>query len=110
MQLARLTSSEIRVELVTKGEVPVLPVEVQGELLRIAQECITNVMKHAQARRAELNLGVASGQLHLCVADDGVGFDPDERNEGFGILSMGERAKRIGARVLVRRTPGLGAR
>jgi signal transduction histidine kinase len=110
IQLARLASGEIRAELVTKGEIPVLPVETQGELLRIAQECVTNVMKHAQARRVEVNVGVASGHVHLCVADDGVGFDPEERHEGFGILGMRERAERIGAQFLVVSTPGLGSR
>jgi signal transduction histidine kinase len=110
VQLARLKGGEVRAELVTKGEMPALPVETQGELLRIVQECVTNVMKHAQARRVELNVRVTDGQMHLCVADDGIGFDPDERHEGFGMLGMRERAERVGARFLVASTPGVGSR
>jgi signal transduction histidine kinase len=109
MQLARFASSGIRAELATKGEIPVLPVETQSELLRIAQECITNVMKHAHPRCVELNLGVTSEHVHLSVADDGVGFDPHEHHEGFGILGMRERAERIGAQFLVASTPGVGS-
>lgn len=110
MQLARLNGGEITAELLVRGEIPPLAVEPQGELLRIAQECITNVIKHAQAKRVELTLSFAADELHLCVADDGIGFDPDERHEGFGMLGMRERADRIGARFVVASTHGLGSR
>src|SRR5882672_1369432 len=80
------------------------------ELLRIAQECITNVIKHAQARKVELSLTFSADRVHLCVADDGVGFDPEARHEGYGMLGMRERAERIGARLLVASTQGLGSR
>ncbi|HYS11896.1 MAG TPA: histidine kinase [Burkholderiaceae bacterium] len=110
MQVARLSSSDIVAELVTKGEPPLIPLESQGELLRIAQECITNVIKHAQARKVELSLTFSADRVHLCVADDGVGFDPEARHEGYGMLGMRERAERIGARLLVASTQGLGSR
>ena len=87
-----------------------LPREAQGELLRIAQECITNAMKHAQAQQVEVSLAFTPEGVTLAVADDGIGFDPDGHHEGFGLLGMRERAQRIGARLVVTSVPGQGTR
>jgi signal transduction histidine kinase len=87
-----------------------LPGEVESELLRIAQEGVTNVLKHAGAQHVELNLVFDPGALRLSIVDDGVGFDPRQRHDGFGLLGMRERAERIGARLLVVSTPAGGTR
>lgn len=92
------------------GEKVGLPEEVENELLRIAQECMTNVVKHAGAQHVEIKLVFGSDTVSLSVADDGTGFDPLDHHDGFGLLGMRERAERIGARLLVSSRPGLGTR
>lgn len=92
------------------GERVALPEEVENELLRIAQECMTNVLKHAGAQHAEIKLVFGNDTVSLSVADDGTGFDPHEHHDGFGLVGMHERAERIGARLLVSSRPGLGTR
>lgn len=110
VQVQRMAASGTVARLVTRGEAPRLPRETQGELLRIAQECITNAMKHAKAQQVEVELAFDPDAVSLCVSDDGIGFDPDARHEGFGLLGMRERAERIGARLLVSSTRGQGSR
>jgi signal transduction histidine kinase len=79
---------------------------------RVAQEALTNVARHAHARRVLVRLRVREGILHLVVGDDGVGFDPEGtlrrggQDEGMGLLGMRERAALCGGRVDVRSSPG----
>lgn len=85
-----------------------LPGDVEAELLRIAQESVTNVLKHAHASRVHLGIDYAPESVTLSIADDGSGFDTRARHEGFGLLGMRERAQRLGARLDIRSTPGAG--
>ena len=78
-----------------------LPAEVENELLRIAQECMTNILKHAKAEQVEIKLTFGPDTVSLSIADDGMGFDPRVHHDGFGLIGMRERAERIGARLLV---------
>jgi signal transduction histidine kinase len=109
-QVRRMEASGAHATLTTLGERIPLPREAEGELLRIAQECITNVLKHARAQRVEVTLAFGPEAVSLCVADDGVGFDPDAHHEGFGLIGMHERAARIGARLVASSTAGGGSR
>jgi PAS domain S-box-containing protein len=71
-------------------------------LFRIAQESLTNVARHARARRVDIDIDSDGTTLRLTVRDDGVGFDPvaaQERGGSFGLLGMRERALKIGARL-----------
>jgi signal transduction histidine kinase len=80
-----------------------LPSATEFQLLRIAQEALTNVRKHAGARRVSLEFRAEGGHAVLRVADDGIGFDPANlgRSESprFGLATMRERAESIGAEV-----------
>lgn len=108
-QVRRVDASGARGEFHTRGDRLPLPAEAESELLRIAQECITNVLKHAHAGRVELWLDYSHDALWLTVRDDGVGFDPGRPHDGFGMLGMRERAARIGATLSVTSQPGCGA-
>lgn len=94
---------------------PVQPrVEAGTHLLRIAQEALSNALRHAHARRIDLRLtNVASG-LRLTVVDDGAGFDVDassiDPERGFGLQSMRRRARAFGGRVDVSSRIGGGTR
>jgi signal transduction histidine kinase len=75
---------------------------VQAELLRIAQEALTNARKHADPTLVRVGVGRHDGALRLTVTDNGRGFDPEARGgSGYGLRSMHERAELIGARLSV---------
>jgi signal transduction histidine kinase len=67
-------------------------------LYRIAQEGLTNAIRHARARRVELSLVVDGGDVTLELRDDGLGIDPARVGEGFGTRGIQERASALGGR------------
>ncbi|QIG41609.1 sensor histidine kinase [Nocardioides anomalus] len=75
-----------------------LPAAVEVAAYRIAGEALTNVARHAQARRCTIRLAVEDGALLVEVADDGTGIAAD-REAGVGLLSLRERADELGGRV-----------
>jgi signal transduction histidine kinase len=84
-----------------------LPIAVEVELLRIVQEAITNVRRHAQATNLMLTVAVEPPAAYIRVVDDGRGLGPG-RADSFGITGMQERAARIGADVQVGDAPNGG--
>jgi ligand-binding sensor domain-containing protein/signal transduction histidine kinase len=80
-------------------------------LLRIGQEAITNVIKHADARSVRVDLIHEPHRTVLRVADDGCGFDPETatRMEGhFGLLGLRERVDKLGGQLVLQSAPGAG--
>ncbi len=77
-------------------------------LFRIAQECLTNAARHAQARRVVISCSRNHGVLHLCVSDDGRGFDVTSTPGGLGITGMRERAALLGGQLAITSQPGRG--
>ena len=90
--------------------------DVEAQLLRIVQEALTNVRKHAHARRARVSLEVVSDpsgpRLRATVADDGRGFDPARlpAEARFGLQTMRERAEAAGGRLEIEARNGQGTR
>jgi signal transduction histidine kinase len=77
-----------------------LPDEAETALYRIVQESLTNVVKHAQARRVSILLTRANGVVKAVVEDDGRGFDPERTNDGgHGLVGMRERLALLGGRL-----------
>jgi two-component system, NarL family, sensor kinase len=88
-----------------------LPLRVEVELFRIAQEALTNVRKHAHAHEVEVALRRRGPTLSLSVRDDGVGFlTRSAYPDRHGLLGMRERAKLLGGRVEIRSVLGNGTR
>lgn len=83
--------------------------EVESTLYRVAQESLTNIVKHAQARHVAVTLACRHGDLHLSIEDDGAGFDPSRHGGGWGLRGMAERARSIGGLLQVESSPGAGA-
>ena len=87
---------------------------VETECFRIAQEAMTNVVRHAQATTLRVELRHAEGRLHLTVRDNGVGFDVPAlrdaamRGASLGLLSMEERATLTGGGLEFNCLPGQG--
>lgn len=91
-----------------------LPAASEIQLMRIVQEALSNVRKHARAARATIRFEASADGLIVEVADDGQGFDPERiARTGwprFGLKTMGERAQAIGGRFEVASSPGQGTR
>jgi signal transduction histidine kinase len=88
-----------------------LPRETKDQILRIAQEAITNAVRHGRPANLAVHLTYEQGSVRLRVRDDGCGFDTEEasRNGGrFGLLGMRERAERLGGQLSVQSRKGEG--
>lgn len=87
-----------------------LAVRVENELLRVLQEALSNVAKHAEAHRVEVTWDVGGGVGTLVVADDGRGFDAARgvRDSAYGLVGMRERADVVGARLTIDSAVGKG--
>jgi signal transduction histidine kinase len=78
---------------------------IETACFRVAQEALTNVVRHARAATVRVHLQVETGFLHLVVSDDGIGFDPERlRTQGrsgasMGLLGMEERASLMRGRI-----------
>ena len=108
----RSAGLSVEITVATEGAQHALTDLVAGNLLLLAQEGITNALKHAQPARIELRLVFSEGTVTLVVRDDGVGFDPSTAEgpkEGhFGLQGMRERMKRLGGRIEIKSAPGRG--
>ena len=99
----------VRAELSHEGPEPEIGPRERAELLRIVQEALTNVHKHADA--TVVRVSVASGEdLRILVADNGRGFHPEAVEGGFGLDSMRQRADLIGATLSISSKPRDGSR
>jgi two-component system NarL family sensor kinase len=99
----------VTVEVVS-GSRP-LPARVEAGLYRIAQEAITNVVRHAAARHLTARLTTQPAQVQLTITDDGRGFDPGQVPVNrYGLVGLNERAKLLGGRLTVQSSPGAGTR
>lgn len=67
--------------------------ELETTVYRIAQEALTNAIKHGKANRAVVEIDEQGGEVRVVVRDDGEGFDPDAHTSGFGLLGMRERVQ-----------------
>ncbi len=101
----------LRAEFESQPDLPRLPPRAQAEALRIAQEALTNVRRHADATVVLVRAAVENGRLVLVVQDNGRGFDPSAvGRSAFGIASMRERAALIGGEVRIESRPRDGTR
>jgi signal transduction histidine kinase/ligand-binding sensor protein len=99
----------LQTELTVEGERR-LPIVIEQELYRIAQEALNNVMKHARAHQVTIRLQFTDKTVCLQVRDDGIGFDPHTaRNAGgMGLRSFEERAAKMGGQLTLESSPGEG--
>jgi two-component system nitrate/nitrite sensor histidine kinase NarX len=91
-----------------------LPPPAEVQLLRVIQEALANVRKHAHATHATVRIERAAGTARIVVEDDGVGFDPavllKSLEGGFGMSTMRERVEQVGGSLAVDAAPGRGTR
>jgi two-component system sensor histidine kinase UhpB len=115
-ELQKRAGLQISVEF--QGEVfaqpAALPAEIKTALFRVAQEALTNIVRHAHARSAQVRLACEAGGVILSVEDDGCGFDSERLARGgrpsWGLLGMEERANLLGGELTITSRLGLGTR
>jgi signal transduction histidine kinase/ligand-binding sensor domain-containing protein len=104
--------SPVAVEVDVSGPPMELPQEMEQHLLRIAQEAVTNVLKHAGASRIAIKLHTEARKLYLRIRDNGRGFEQGDvfvsAGGHFGVLGMRERAQRLGGELRLNSHPGEG--
>ena len=111
-KLTRIAGLKLRVA--TAKTLPPVPHPIEIACYRIAQEALTNIVKHAGAKHVWLNLSENGGELKLRVRDDGNGFDIDAARaravtgRNFGLISMQERVELAGGRMALDSEPGKG--
>jgi len=99
----------LRVDYDADPDLPRLSSRAEAELLRITQESLSNVRRHADATVVRVSLRTNGGQLVLLVRDNGRGFDPNAVKDGsFGLAAMGERAAIARGRLQITSEPGAG--
>jgi signal transduction histidine kinase len=112
-------TSGVAGEVATTGEARALHPEVEVTLLRVAQEALANVAKHASASRAGVTLSYMEDVVSLDVRDDGAGFAVAECNNGhlggetpaaggFGLIAMRQRVTRLAGQLEIESEPGAG--
>jgi PAS domain S-box-containing protein len=106
----KLADGPLRSEFRVLGEPGAMSPEWEENLFRIAQECLTNVLRHAAASRVEASIGFGPHDIRFECSDDGCGFDPAAGSEGYGLLGMRERVVAMGGHIDVDSAPGRGTR
>jgi NarL family two-component system sensor histidine kinase LiaS len=90
-------------------EIPDLPTGIEDHLFRILQEALSNTLRHARAKQIVVKLFTMQGQVRLRVADDGIGFDPDdEKMISYGLRTMRERVNELGGAMEIYSSIGQG--
>lgn len=103
-----IAAAAIRVEV---GRLPELPGRMPLVVYRLAQECLSNAARHAEAKSVKVRVEAADNILRLKVLDDGKGFDPSQalaKPGSFGLSGMQERVSLLGGRMKVRSRPSEG--
>lgn len=102
-ELALTTQSLFKVACSLRCDPPVLMEDKQAamHLYRIAQEAVSNAIKHGKAKRIEIGLNETEGRINLAVHDDGTGFSKVPRTKGMGLRIMRYRAGMIGGSLVV---------
>ena len=115
-------TSGVAGEVETTGDARALHPEVEVTLLRVAQEALANVAKHAGASRAGVTLSYMEDVVSLDVRDDGAGFIPptppppsngskvngNPAGSGFGLIAMRQRVSRLAGQLEIESEPGTG--
>jgi signal transduction histidine kinase len=100
----------LTLDLALPATKPALSPDKEQCVFRVAQEAITNVIKHAGAKTLTVHLVLQENMVILTIQDDGVGFDVNGKNEDkcFGLLGMKERVQMVNGELNIKSQPGSG--
>ncbi|RMG17084.1 MAG: sensor histidine kinase [Deltaproteobacteria bacterium] len=101
--------AHIPIDFEHTGRPPDLGSERQLTIFRVLQECLTNIVRHAEASRAQVRLVWDAPTLRLEIQDNGKGFDTRApRRSHYGLTNMSERARKVGGQIQIQSAPGEG--
>lgn len=92
------------------ASVPQLPPDVTLSLFRVAEESLTNVVKHSQAVSARVNVRGTDEAIELKIEDSGIGFEHRATSGGLGLVSMRERMRLVVGTIDIRSAPSRGTK
>ncbi len=99
--------NDTEVHLMVRDERP-LPLETEQAIYRVIQEALANVSRHSRARHVDVSLVYTASSLQVTIADDGCGFDTNQKAKGMGFRSMRERLGSIRGTIQTRSAVGEG--
>ena len=105
-----LAGTDIQVELEQRGRPRPLSDHLEEELLRMAQEALTNALRHGRARWVRVTLQFELRHVILSIDDDGMGFDPAAGVAGYGLRSIRESIRQLKGHLDIDSSQGLGSR
>ena len=100
--------TQIQAKTNIEGEIRFLDPAMEVNLFRIAQEAITNALRHANATEIAIELIYEANVIHLQIKDNGIGFDVDSTTNGFGLMGMQERCDRLNCDLVINSNPEQG--
>lgn len=110
--IAPLRGGPLTVDLVVAGDEALAPVQTRLALFRVIQEGLTNIQRHAHARRAELEVDFTPQSAAVRIADNGVGFvavvSPASGRAGYGLEEIQQRIALLGGTMDIMSAPGAG--
>ena len=97
---------QVKIDFTLSGKRRELPPDVQTVLLRVCQESLTNIRRHAEASEVTVHLKYGAHEVLLIVKDDGVGFDLpavqiEKKGASFGLIGMRQRAEQINGKIII---------
>jgi two-component system sensor histidine kinase UhpB len=108
-RLCRTFSQQHQIDVnLEAGELDDLGDDLSLCLFRVTQEALNNAVQHGHAKQITVSLVRDAGLLRLQIKDTGIGFEPAERPEGLGRVSMQERLRLVGGKFAIRSSPGQG--
>jgi signal transduction histidine kinase len=108
-QIQKLTEgTSVHANFMVQGKARDLPLEWDEELLHVGQEVLTNVLRHAHASEFNAQIAFDDAALRMHLSDNGRGFDPTGRHDGFGLQGMRERVEGMGGQLAIRSAMGAG--
>jgi len=102
------TGTQLRLTFTSHGMIRDLPPEHEENLLRIGQEVLTNALRHAQANSFEATITFTPVGFLMELRDDGRGFNPEGKYDGFGLIGIKERVEGMAGNLLLQSSPGEG--
>jgi signal transduction histidine kinase len=98
----------VNAHFLTLGTPFKLPAEWEDNILRAVKEVLTNVLRHARAKDFDACIDFQPALIQLGLRDNGCGFDPDGKFDGFGLLGIDERVKSMGGSLMLKSEKGVG--
>jgi signal transduction histidine kinase len=107
--MQRMTAgTDVRTEFKIDGEPTAIPPMVEENLLRIQQEMLTNAVKHSKATLITSTLSFFGNNIQLEVQDDGIGFNPSGKYDGYGLIGIRERVHQMSGQLIIKAAPAGG--